>query len=546
MRQAKQPCLHSLEVKNRDINNGPCLFKEKMIKINISEYILSAAVSCPESLAVEDDFTSLTYLQLFWRSAILSDEMERRGLRKNTPVVILMPKSAEAVIGIVATTFSGGVYVPVDVSSPLERLRSVFKQLGDAFVVCTDATFVKAQQLAEDKKNIICLSDVNQEKEFDDDVAVLVSKIRERTNLVIDQDPCYVIFTSGSTGVPKGVTIAHRSVIDYIEWARSEYQINQNHRIASQAPFYFDNSTLDLYLTFSSGASLHIPQDKVYAFPKLVLDYLAQKNITTIFWVPSVLVAIANSGLLEKTPPQSIEHVLFAGEQMPVPQINRWIQAFPGVLFSNLYGPTEITVDCTAYTFHEPYDGDILPIGYPCRNTDVLIINDSDVECAEDEIGELYVRGSSLSLGYWNDKAKTDSVFIQNPLENRFRDMVYRTGDLVRRDKVGCISFLGRKDSQIKLNGYRIELGEIEAAAAKVAGVARSAAILDVRRKLIVLFVESMHGFEFDLVQLRRELAQLVPKYMIPGEVVAVPTFELNQNGKIDRLKLAKTLEEKS
>jgi len=513
---------------------------------NINEYVLSAAARYPNKLAVEDDLTSLNYQDLVRRSALLSNELVRAGLKKNIPVIILIPKSCEAVIGIVATIFSGGVYVPVDVTSPIERLKSVFKQLGDAFVACTDATIMKARELVENENKIICLNTVSNGKGLKEDMLTLMDRVRERTKQVIDQDPCYVIFTSGSTGVPKGVTIAHRSVIDYIEWAKSEYPVNNSHRLANQAPFYFDNSTLDLYLTFSTGASLHLPQDKVYAFPKLALDYLSQRNISTIFWVPSVLVSIANSGLLEKMPPKALKHVLFAGEQMPVPQINTWIRALPGVLFSNLYGPTEVTVDCTAYTFYEPYEGDILPIGHACRNTDVLIINDLGVECVENEIGELYVRGSSLSLGYWNDKGKTDSVFIQNPLEKRFRDMVYRTGDLVRRDKCGCISFLGRKDSQIKLNGYRIELGEIEAAAARVDGVARSAAILDGRRRLIVLFVEIMEGFEFDLVKIRRELGQLIPKYMLPGEVVSIPAFELNQNGKIDRMKLGKTLEEKS
>ncbi len=513
------------------------------MNINISEYILSAVSSYPDSLAVEDDFTSLTYSELFRQSAFWSDELDRAGVKRNVPVVILINKSCEAVIGIIATIFSKGVYVPVDVTSPMERLVSVYKQLGDAYILCTKATLTKAQQLEPGEERIICLNIVTDEGGSNQDLTDSIVKVRERTRLVIDQDPCYVIFTSGSTGVPKGVTIAHRSVIDYIEWAKSEYPINQSHRIASQAPFYFDNSTLDIYLTFSTGASLHIPKDVIYAFPKLALEYLAEKSITTIFWVPSVLVAIANSGLLEKMAPKSLKHVLFAGEQMPVPQINTWVRSLPGSLFSNLYGPTEITVDCTAYTFFEPYEGDILPIGYACRNTDVLIINESGIECVEGEIGELYVRGSSLSLGYWNDKDKTDSVFIQNPLEHRFKDIVYRTGDLVRRDDFGCISFLGRKDSQIKLNGYRIELGEIEAAAAKVNGIARSAAVLDVRRKLIVLFVETIHETNFELATLRRELGQFLPKYMMPSEVINVTCFEQNQNGKIDRLKLTKILE---
>jgi D-alanine--poly(phosphoribitol) ligase subunit 1 len=513
---------------------------------NLGEYLLFTAESNPDKLAVEDNTSCLTYFELLYSSIILSDALESAGVKRNIPILILIPKSCEAVIGITATTLSGGVYVPVDVASPLPRLRSVYDQLGGGLIMCTEATLNKAQQLEVDAKKIVCLSANIFDKKPTEELGALISKARSRIRLIIDQDPCYVIFTSGSTGIPKGVTIAHRSVIDYIEWAKSEYPINKTHRIASQAPFYFDNSTLDLYLAFSTGASLHLPSDNIYAFPKLTIEYLINKKITTIFWVPSVLVSVANSGLLEQIRPSSLQHVLFAGEQMPVPQINIWVRALPGVLFSNLYGPTEITVDCTSYTFYKSYEGDLLPIGYACRNTDLLIINEFRQECIANEIGELFVRGCSLSLGYWNDKLKSDSAFIQNPLENRFRDLVYRTGDLVRRDELGCITFLGRKDTQIKLNGYRIELGELEAGVAKVSGIARSAALLDAKRKIIVLFVEMKQGYFFDLALLRRELTQLIPKYMMPGDVIVVPGFDHNQNGKIDRIKLAKILEKKS
>jgi acyl-coenzyme A synthetase/AMP-(fatty) acid ligase len=182
--------------------------------------------------------------------------------------------------------------------------------------------------------------------------------------------------------------------------------------------------------------------------------------------------------------------------------------------------------------------GDVLPIGYPCRNTDVLVINEAGAICCENEVGELYVRGTSLALGYWNDKDRTDEVFVQNPLENRFKDLVYKTGDLVKCDGSGCITFLGRQDSQIKLYGYRIELGEIESAAAKINGVARNAAVLDSHSKVIVLFIESLPSLILEVGAVRRELAQFLPKYMIPGKVIFLDELKLNKNGKIDRIAL--------
>lgn len=514
------------------------------MEINIAQYILETVRKTPNKLAVKDSEKTLDFVSMFRWGVKVSDALFLTGITKNMPVVILIPKSCEALVGIIATTFSGAVYVPVDSSSPLERLRVIINQLGEARILCCESTLEKAQLLESDPGKIVCLSSNWTGGEKTENLSDLMIRVDRRMVGVIDQDPCYVIFTSGSTGTPKGVTISHRSVIDYIEWARSVYPINREDRIASQAPFYFDNSTLDLYLSFSTGASLYLPNDRIYAFPKLILNYLADENITTIFWVPSVLVSVANSGLLEKTPPKSLKIVLFAGEQMPVPQINSWVKVLPGTLFSNLYGPTEITVDCTAYTFFEPFDGDILPIGYACRNTNVLVLNEAGQECHENEIGELYVRGTCLALGYWNDVNRTEQAFIQNPLEKRFRDLVYRTGDLVKRDSVGCITFIGRRDSQIKLNGYRIELGEIEAAAAKIFGVGRNAALLDARRRVLVLFVEMLPGINADMASMRRELARLMPKYMIPGEINVVSSFDLNQNGKIDRLKLAKKIEE--
>lgn len=512
------------------------------MKINISEFILESAINWPECLAIEDEFERLTYKDLLQIGARLAEVLVRSGVIKNTPVAILIPKSFEAVTSIVATSFAGAIYVPLDTGSPEERLRAVLSQLGDVTLLCVESTEDLANSIATGSTRTLCIPKNSFDKQPSKKIEESIEKVKAFISGLIDLDPCYVIFTSGSTGSPKGVTVSHRSVIDYIEWAQDQYSVTEKHRLASQAPLYFDNSTLDLYLSFSTGASLFIPPERLFGFPKLVLEYIESKGITTVFWVPSVLVSIANSGLLEKTPPKSLEHVLFAGEVMPVPQINIWVRALPGVLFSNLYGPTEITVDCTAYTFFEPFEGNVLPIGFACRNSDILILNDSNERCGNDEVGELCVRGTSLALGYWNDPERSEKVFTQNPLEKRFRDFIYRTGDLARRDEFGCIVFLGRRDSQIKLNGYRIELGEIEAASAKLVGVARCAAAHDTDKGVIILFLELLTGFNADLAEIRRSLRKLLPKYMMPASVVIVSQFELNKNGKIDRLKLLSSI----
>jgi D-alanine--poly(phosphoribitol) ligase subunit 1 len=516
------------------------------LKINVAEFLLDSAIKWPNRVAIKDEVCQLTYGQLLADSYKLAELLRSRGVEKDLPVILFIPKSCKALVGITSITLAGGIYVPVDSSSPAERLRGIFEKLGDSILLCLDATYDLAVSAGFDLARIVKVPADTLDHELLIDIETLVDTAKKGIADLIDLDPCYVIFTSGSTGSPKGVTISHRSVIDYIEWALGQYPISENHRLASQAPFYFDNSTLDIYLTFASGATLYLPPERVYGFPKLALDYLDQWKITTVFWVPSVLVAIANSGLLGTAAPKSLQHVLFAGEQMPIPQINLWVEALPGVLFSNLYGPTEITVDCTAFTFYEAFNGDNLPIGFACKNTQVLILNQSNKLCADGEIGELCVRGTSLALGYWNDPERSSEVFIQNPLETRFRDLIYRTGDLACRDKNGCIAFMGRIDSQIKLNGYRIELGEVEAAAAKVSGVGRCAAMHDKKRKTITLFIQPLGSLTMELANIRRALSQYLPKYMMPSEIITIEEFDLNQNGKIDRIKLASILESKN
>jgi acyl-coenzyme A synthetase/AMP-(fatty) acid ligase len=219
---------------------------------------------------------------------------------------------------------------------------------------------------------------------------------------------------------------------------------------------------------------------------------------------------------------------------MPNKQLNYWRTYYPQALFVNLYGPTEITVDCTYYIVDRSFqDHEPLPIGVPCRNTDVLVLNDEDRPVVSGETGELCVRGSSLALGYWNDPEKTGKVFVQNPLQNNYPERIYRTGDLVYYNGQGEIMFLGRKDNQIKHMGHRIELGDIETAAQSLAQVDYACVVYDRSREEIVLFYQANHFLE--PAELRRQLAQLLPRYMIPAKVKIMPELPFNANGKVDR-----------
>jgi len=353
--------------------------------------------------------------------------------------------------------------------------------------------------------------------------------VRSFNEVIIDKDPCYIIFTSGSTGTPKGVTICHSSVIDYIDWANSVYDVCESDIIGSQAPLFFDNSTLDIYLALSNAAELHVIPETMFVFPQKTLEYLNDKAITTIFWVPSLLVNIANLKLLDQFQLPYLKNVLFAGEVMPAKTIKYWLDKHADANYSNLYGPTEITVDCTYYNVPVGWDGDSLPIGIPCHNSGILIL-DGDNQRSDE--GELCVRGSSLALGYWASSEKTEEVFCQNPLQDKYIDMIYRTGDLVRLVD-GLIYYIGRKDFQIKHNGYRIEIGEIEAQVMQLSVVEQCVIGYLPEEKILYAYVQCNSAMTE--VELKVALTKCLPKYMIPSKIGFVQEMSFTPNGKLNR-----------
>ncbi|EDP6858771.1 AMP-binding protein, partial [Campylobacter upsaliensis] len=261
------------------------------------------------------------------------------------------------------------------------------------------------------------------------------------------------------------VSISHKSVIDYAFWVSEEFELDENEIIANQAPLYFDNSILDIFPTIKEGGSVHLVPNSLFAFPLKVLEYLENEEVNTIFWVPSVLIYFANTQALEKFKLEKLKKVLFCGEIMPNKQLNYWRTHLPHTLFANLYGPTEITDVCCFYKVDREFkDDELLPIGKACKNTELLVFDENKNFINEaGKKGELYVRGTSLSLGYYNDIEKTKAAFIQNPLHHNYLDLLYKTGDIVAYNEFGELLCYGRLDNQIKFKGHRIELGEIEA-----------------------------------------------------------------------------------
>lgn len=499
------------------------------MKINVLEFLLETAARVPEKIALEDRAGTITFAELVAAAKSVSGAILSRRAVSRRPIGILLPKGIDALCALAGTLFSGNVYVPLDVKSPRERVRAILENIEPELVVT-------------DEKHAPALAEICPPEKI-----LLVSEARASapaTNFetLIDTDPAYIINTSGSTGTPKGVTIAHRSVIDYIEWARACYGVRESDVMANQAPLHFDNSVLDVYLCFATGLKLILTPEELFSFPIRLLEFFAEKRVNTFFFVPSVLVNIANLGVLEKIRPP-FERILFAGEVMPTKQLNVWRRHYPNAVFSNLYGPTEICVDCTFYTLDREFrDDEPLPIGSPCRNSDVMILDEQNRRVREPGVsGELCVRGTSLALGYWNDPARTAAVFVQNPENENFPERIYRTGDVVHLNELGEIIFEGRRDFQIKHLGYRIELGEIETALGRVPALENVCVVYDRARSRITLFYEAQE--EIAPRELVLALGKSLPKYMIPTELRRLERLPQNANGKIDRKALASLLD---
>lgn len=501
------------------------------MKANVTYWLDESAARLPDKTAFADEHKEITFSRLKTQAMALAARMLEKKLFKK-PVVIYLEKGVDVLVSFMGAAYSCNFYSPIDIDMPASRVNKILEVLKPSLVITTAGLRGIFEGYEYEGDYLI----------FEDAVSAPVDEeiVEAARCRGIDTDLLYVLFTSGSTGVPKGVTINHRSVIDYIDWVTETFDITEEDSFGNQAPFYFDNSILDIYSTIKSGATTYIIPKNLFAQPVPLLEYLKEKKINTIFWVPSALIVVAKLKAFRNVDlSDTLLRVLFCGEVMPNKQLNVWRKFLPDVLYANLYGPTEITDACTYYIVDREFaDDEPLPIGIPMANTDILVLNDKDELVKDGEIGELCVRGTSLSMGYYNNPEKTKEAFVQNPLNPTVPETIYRTGDLVKYNEYGEIVYLSRKDFQIKHMGHRIELGEIETAVSSLEEIALCCCLYDEKHQKIVLFIEE----ELEKAYINKQISGLVPEYMLPGKVICLEKMPINANGKIDRVKLKEYL----
>ena len=497
---------------------------------NILEYLEKTVKEFTDEIAIIDENRAVSFCALQKESVRIASYLQYKHVKKGLPIGVFLPKSIEAVESFLGVLYNGCFYVPLDVKNPLDRISAIINNIEIKYII-TNAENAKLLAGIDSEVEFILLDDIGAKDELIFDST--------KYEFTIDTDPAYIINTSGSTGVPKGVVVSHRSVIDYIDWSIQTFKIDSSFRIGNQAPFIFDNSVLDIYLMLSTGATLNLIPEKLFVFPLKLVEYLENEKINFIFWVPSIMANMVAYDLL-KDKKLEFKIVSFAGEVMPAKVLNYWKKHLPQSIFINLYGPTEITVDCTYFIINRDFmDDESIPIGYPCKNTDILVLDGEDNLVTETHsVGELCVRGSSLALGYYNDFERTANVFVQNPLNKAYPEKIYKTGDMVYYNERRELICKGRKDFQIKHMGYRIELGEIETAILSIPEVDNACIIYDELNKQLVLIYESTLKITKNEILLA--IGNKLPKYMIPSKFILLDKMPLNISGKIDRSYLKK------
>ena len=502
---------------------------------NVLEYLERSAECFPGKIALEDDHEKVTYAEYMRKARTIATYLLRHGLEgcSNKPVAVIIDRSIQPVITFMGVLYSGNFYVPIDYSLPAERIRLIYDTLQPVAVIDGRSGSPKPVEGA------VKFEDAISGDEIDED---LLRKVRQES---IDTDPIYGMFTSGSTGVPKGVVISHRGVIDLVEAFADAFGFDSEMKHANQAPFDFDVSVKDIYNAMRNGASVAVVPRKLFSMPNLLLEFLAEHRVDTLIWAVSALRIVSDfkalSGGIEMP---KFRYIMFSGEVMPIKALNYWMEHVPEPMYVNLYGPTEITCNCT-YCIIEGRQDELkaLPIGKPFINTKIVLLDEKREKpvTKPGDIGEICVGGSGLALGYWNNPEKTKEAFFQDPAVKEHPSLLYGTGDMAYYNEEGNLVFAARRDYQIKHMGHRIELGEIEVAINAIPFIDTSCCLYDEKRSKIVCFYQSESE---DTKAIARFLSDKLPKYMWPNIYKRYDRLPMNKNSKIDRVKLKEELQQ--
>ncbi|MBO4415559.1 MAG: amino acid adenylation domain-containing protein [Lachnospiraceae bacterium] len=501
--------------------------------INVCEMLERSAEKFPDKTAFSDPDGKITFGELYTDSRKIASYFLQRGYMKGSDrsVLFYMEKCVRALPVMFGGIYCNAFYCFVDIRQSDDRAASIINRVDPSVIITDSENRERLSSILGGQKEFLMIEDITD--------ASFLDGINESEELSIERErfhdrlPLYVNFTSGSTGMPKGVAVSHASVIDFISIFTKTFGITCDDVIANQAPFDFDVSVKDIYSGLFTGATVSLIPRSYFSNPVVLMDYLCDGDTTVLIWAVTAMCFISIMNGFDYRTPDKLRMVMFSGEVMPVKQLNKWKVNIPDAQYINLYGPTEITCNCTYHIIDREYGKEeSIPIGIPFENEKVFLLDENNCLVTDaGREGEICVGGTCVAIGYYKDPEKMEAAFVQNPLNDKYFERIYRTGDLGKYDENGLLHYCSRKDFQIKHMGQRIELSDIELSAMAVDGVSRACCLYDEKKKKIIMFYTG----EADKDSLSAELKNKLPEFMIPGKTIQLESFPINKNGKIDR-----------
>ena len=524
--QHSSRCLISAEDQRRIIeewNNTATEFPDDKAIHQIFE---TQAAQTPDRVALTFEATPLTYRELNEQANRLAHYLHAQGIGTESRVGILLERSPEMVISLLATLKAGAAYVPLDPTYPKDRLAFMME---DAQVPLLLTQRGLATMLPAHSVRTVCLDEEQEiiSRESSENPACRIS----------GENLAYVIFTSGSTGKPKGAMNTHGAILNRLLWMQEVYGLNETDSVLQKTPFSFDVSVWEFFWPLMMGARLVVARPGGHQDSAYLVDLIAEQQVTTLHFVPSMLQIFLEESGLDRC--ESLKRVICSGEALSFELQERFFERMRAELH-NLYGPTEAAVDVTYWQCAPHDDRRIVPIGRPIANTQIYLLDENMHLAPVGVTGELFIGGVNLARGYHHRPDLTAEKFIPNPFSERAGERLYRTGDVGRRLQSGEIEYLGRIDEQVKIRGFRIELGEIASVLREQPGVKDCVVLAredgEAGEKRLVAYVVGEPGAgELSRIELRVELKKRLPEYMLPWAIVMMEELPVTANGKLDR-----------
>jgi amino acid adenylation domain-containing protein len=513
--------------------------KEQAKTITRLEALLSeSAALFPDRVAVEDEENRcLSYQELDAASDHICDELVRFGVRAGDRIGLYLEKSLASVASVFGILKAGAAYVPVDPHAPPQRNKYIFTNCSVRAVV-SDAVRIEALNAVDGDRLFDRTAEIAPLHDLGIGVILAGSGVECAPSLV-EEPLAYILYTSGSTGKPKGVMHSHRTALSFIDWCSAEYEPQPQDRFSSHAPFHFDLSILDLFVSIKHGAAIVLIGEELGKQPLRLAPFIAERKISVWYSTPSILRLLTEFGHLERLDLSALRLVFFAGEVFPMKHLSALHRLVPHPRYCNLYGPTETNV-CTYFEAGSDLIAERerpLPIGQVCSGDEALVLKADGKTATLGKEGELLIRGGSVMLGYWNLEDQNEQAFHVDPDGGRW----YRTGDLVKEKEPGLFTYLGRRDRMVKRRGYRVELGEIEAALNNHPEVIEAAVMAfsdDEGQMSVEAFLAWRTGEDPSILQLKRYCSQKLPAYMVPDKFKVLPTLPKTSTDKVNYQKL--------